>query len=238
MLAYIALISLFLALLIGVVVNRKKIVLWFKRHKRGLAGVMIASSVLAAGVMLLPVGDEPFNSTDNLGYELLDDGSVFHMWNNYDSYYFNRSNGIQFSNHYEEYWTTNVLMVGYYSGEDWNLLYRVDELSGFNEILDCETDDYINVTLWKDLSYGSYDFRLAIRYHLKPFDNDLTIIPYIKNLGISIPFDIGFGWEMKDIQIDANEENDMIRFDDNASSCTTYSLHNDSLDNLDSIGNA
>ena len=172
-----------------------------------------------------PLGDPPFNSTENLGYELLDNGSVFHMWNNYDSYYFNRSNGIQFSNHYQEFWTTNVLMLGYYAGDQWNLLYRTDELSGFTEVLDCVTDDYINVTLWKDLSYGSYDFRLALRYHLKVSDFDLTIIPYIKNLGVAIPFDIGFGWEMKNIQVDDNVENDQIRING-----TSYLL-NQTLDN-------
>jgi len=165
-----------------------------------------------------PVGDPPidsFNSTENLGYELLDNGSVFHMWNSQDSYYFNRSNGVQFSNHYQEFWTTNVLMLGYYAGDVWTLRYRTDELSGFTEVLDCETDDYINATLWKDLSYtageNTYNFRLALRYHLGVNDSDLTIIPYIKNLGIAIPFDIGFGWEMKDIQIDNNVENDQIR---------------------------
>ena len=186
---------------------------WIKNNKKKVIGGVVTVSIGAASVILLPVGDPPisWNSTELLGYELLDNGTVFHMWNQHDSYYFNRSNGVQFSNHYEEYWTTNVLMLGYYAGDSWNLLYRTDELSGFTEVLDCETDDYINATLWKDLSYGGYDFRVAIRYHLKVNDSDLTIIPYIKNLGIAIPFQIGFGWEMKDIKIDNNVENDQIR---------------------------
>jgi len=144
----------------------------------------------------------------SLGWDILDNGSVFHLYNKYNDYYFNRSNGVQFTNHYEEYWTTNVLMLGYYSGDSWNLVYRVDELSGFNEDLD-NASEYINVTLWKDLSYSSYDFRLAVRYHLGVNDSELTVVPYIKNLGISIPFDIGFGWEMKDIRI-ANQTGDNI----------------------------
>ena len=187
--------------------QKNKITKWIKNNKKKLIGGIVAISMASAGVMLIPVGDEPFSNTDNLGYELLDNGTVFHMWNNHDSYYFNRSNGIQFSNHYQEFWTTNVLMLGYYSGDTWNLLYRTDKLSGFNEVLNCVTEDYINATLWKDLSYGAYDFRLALRYHLRVNDSDLTIIPYIKNLGIAIPFDIGFGWEIKDIRI-ANVTND------------------------------
>jgi len=70
-------------------------------------------------------------NNDSLGYELLNNGTVFHMWNQYDDYYFNRSNGVQFTNHYEEYWTKNVLMLGYYAGGQWNLLHHTDSLSGF-----------------------------------------------------------------------------------------------------------
>ena len=157
--------------------------------------------------VVAPAESENPTGNDDLGYELLDSGAVFHMWNTYNDYYFNRSNGVQFTNHYQEYWTRNVLMLGYYNNDQWHLLYRVDELSGFTEILDYAADDYINATLWKDLSYGSYDFRVAIRYSLAVDDRDLTIVPYIKNLGIAIPFDIGFGWEMKDINI-ANVTND------------------------------
>lgn len=167
----------------------------------------------------LVVPDDPPNGNGNpngLGWELLKDGTVFHMWNQYDDYYFNRSNGVQFSNHYEEYWTHSVLMIGYLTGgnltdpNDWNLIYRVDELSGFNEDL-VNTSEYINVTLWRNLNYGGYDFRLAIRYHLGVNDTNLTVVPYVKNLGIEIPFTIGFGWEMRDIKVENTSEYDFIR---------------------------
>ena len=174
------------------------------------------------------IGDESFNNTDNLGWELLDDGKIIHAWNKYDSYYFNNSNGVQFSNHYEEYWTTNVLMLGYYAGDIWNLLYRTDELSGFTRDFNGVTNNFMNLTLWKDISYSGYDFRLAIRYHLKTSDFNLTVIPYIKNIGKDIPFDIGFGWELKDIQIDNDVENDRFRLD----SRDVFSLHNDSLNKV------
>ncbi len=208
------LLILSLVIVIGIgVFFRHPIYMWLKKYSSIFKKILTVGTVVSiagAGVVLYlnpPVGDPPFQNTEWLGYEFLDSGTVFHIWNNHNDYYFNRSNGIQFSNHYEEYWTKNVLMLGYYSSGNWNLLYRIDELSGFNEDLDCVTNDYINATLWKDLSYGNYDFRLAIRYHLKTNDSDLTVVPYIKNLGISIPFDIGFGWEMKDIKI-ANVTND------------------------------
>jgi hypothetical protein len=160
------------------------------------------------------ITDPPPNSGssgDSIGYELLDDGSVLHIWNTFDSYYFNTSSGIQLTNHYDEYWTHNVLMLGYYNNDQWNIMYRTDELSGFNKNIVSDNDTFVNATLWKDLTYSGYDFRLAIRYHLCVDDNELTIIPYIKNIDDEdIPYVLGFGWELQDIQVDMTEIGDYI----------------------------
>ena len=145
-----------------------------------------------------------------IGYELLDNGSVLRLWNRFDSYYFNTSNGMQFTNHFNKYWSHNVLMLGYYNNDQWNLVHRVDELSGFNKNIVSDNVTFVNVTLWKDLTYGGYDFRLAIRYFLGVDDNELTVIPYIKNLGVEIPFVLGFAWELKDIQVDMTFGGDYI----------------------------
>ena len=167
------------------------------------------------------LGNPVFNNTDNLGWEFLDNNTVIHAWNKNDDYYFNAINGVQFSNHYNEYWTRNVLMLGYYDGDEWVLVYRVDELSGFNRVFEGVTDVFMNLTLWKDLSYKGYSFRVAVRYHLGVNDSNLTIIPYIKNIGsVDIPYVLGFGWELKDIKIDNNYENDWIRVNE-----TSYPLN-------------
>ncbi len=153
-----------------------------------------------------PPGDPPL-----IGYMLLDDGDVLRIWNKFDSYYFDIDSGMQITNHYDEYWSHNVLMLGYYDGDEWNLIYRTDELNGFNKDIDSDDETFVNVTLWKDLTYKGYDFRLAIRYYLGVDDNELTVIPYIKNIDQSdIPYILGFGWEMKDIQIDMTETGDYI----------------------------
>jgi len=168
----------------------------------------------------------PGGSSQEIGYELLDDNEVLRIWNKYDSYYFNTSNGIQFSNHYNEYWSHNVLMLGYYNNDVWNLIYRTDELSGFNKNIYSDDETYVNATIWKDLSYGGYDFRLAIRYYLGVDDNELTIIPYIKNIDTEdIPYNLGFAWEMNDIQIDMTTSGDYIEING-----TSYYL-NQTLDN-------
>ncbi|MDH7506722.1 MAG: PKD domain-containing protein, partial [Candidatus Thermoplasmatota archaeon] len=163
-------------------------------------------------------GDDIINLTDppdsgsstGIGYELLDGGKVLHIWNNYDDYYFNSSNGLQFTNHFNKYWSCNVLMLGYYNNDQWNLVYRVDELSGFNKNIVSDNTSFVNVTLWKDLNYQGYSFRLAIRYFLGVDDRELTVIPYIKNLGINIPYVLGFAWEIKDIQVDMTPSGDYI----------------------------
>ena len=155
------------------------------------------------------VTDPPANH-QLIGYEFLDDGKVLHVWNSFDSYYFNTSNGMQFTNHYNNYWSHNVLMLGYYNNEIWNLIYRVDELSGFNKNIVSDNETFVNITLWKDLTYQGYNFRLAIRYFLGVDDNEITVIPYIKNLGIEIQYVLGFAWELKDIQVDQTPGGDYI----------------------------
>jgi len=106
------------------------------------------------------------------------------------------------TNHYDEYWSHNVLMLGYYNNEVWNLIYRSDSLSGFNRDIDSDNETFVNATLWKDLTYNGYDFRLAIRYYLGAFDNELTVIPYIKNIDDEdIPYVLGFAWEINDIRV-------------------------------------
>ena len=168
-----------------------------------------------------PPSEKPL---DTIGYELLDNDSVLRLWNRFDSYYFNTSNGLQITNHFNEYWSRNVLMLGYYNNDQWNLVYRVDELSGFNKNIESDNETFVNITLWKDLSYGGYNFRLAIRYYLGVDDNVLTVIPYIKNLGVQIPFVLGFAWEIKDIQVDMTPGGDFIEING-----TSYLLNN-SLD--------
>jgi len=168
--------------------------------------------------------DPPLNSPV-VGFELLDDGEVLRIWNRLDSYYFDTDSGIQLTNHYNEYWSHNVFMLGYYNNDEWNLIYRTDELNGFNKNITSDRT-FVNATLWKDLSYNGYDFRLAIRYHLGVDDKELTVIPYIKNLDDEdIPYNLGFAWEIKDIQIDMTTSGDYIEING-----TSYLL-NQSLDN-------
>ncbi|MBD3263569.1 MAG: LPXTG cell wall anchor domain-containing protein [Candidatus Omnitrophica bacterium] len=185
------------------------------------------------------LGEEAFTNNNSLGYEFLENDTIIHAWNSYDSYYFNASNGVQFTNHYNEYWAHNTLMLGYYAGDTWNLLYRVDNLNNFERDFEGVTDSFMNWTLYKDLSYNDYDFRLGLCYHLKPFDNNLTIIPFITNLGVNIPFDIGFAWELNNIKINNVYENNFFiaqTYDPEYN--ISWNLHDSHDDNSNKINNS
>ena len=170
-----------------------------------------------------------------IGYELLDDNKILRIWNKCDSYYFNVSSGIQFSNHYEEYWSHNVMGIGYRDVEDaWHVIYWTDSLSGFSKGIETDNATFVNATLWRDLSYYTYDFRLAIRYCLRLNDTKLTVQPYIKNLGIDIPYNLGFAWRLKDIKISDTYKNDLFSIswivNENLTDGESYFL-NQTLDN-------
>ncbi len=142
-----------------------------------------------------------FGVDRDIGYEFLDNNSVVHIWNTQDDYFFDKNSGIQLTNHFQDYWTKNIFCLGYYSGETWNKIKCSDELTGFNKNIETDNSTYVNATLWKDISYGQYDLRLGVGYHLGLDDENLSITIYAKNLGIDIPFDLGFAWKVQDVNI-------------------------------------
>ncbi len=142
-----------------------------------------------------------FGEDRDIGYEFLDNNSVVHIWNTQDDYYFNRTSGIQFTNHFQEYWTKNIFCIGYYDGEEWVKIKCADELENFNRDIHTDNSTYVNATLWKDFTYSGYDLRLGVRYHLGLDDEKLSITIYGKNLGEDIPVDLGFAWKVKSIDV-------------------------------------
>ena len=144
-----------------------------------------------------------------IGYNILNDTVV--IWNTQDAYYFNKSSGIQLTNHYEDYWSKNVFCIGYYSEGEWNRIKCADELNNFNKNIQTDNETYVNATLWKDITYSGYDMRLGVNYYLGLDDKNLSITIYGKNIGIDIPFDLGFAWKVMDLNVPFNETIDKIR---------------------------
>jgi len=183
-----------------------------------------------------------FYPDDNrtIGYEFLDNGSVIHIWNNIDDYYFNVSSGIQFTNHYNEYWTKNIFCLGYYNNSEWVKIHCADELSNFNRSIITDNETYVNATLWKDFTYGGYDMRLGVRYHLGLEDRNLSVIIYGRNMDTEdIPFELGFAWRVVDVNIPGLGE-DFIEINDSSYSLgdsfnLTFTEMNNSFYNIHDI---
>jgi hypothetical protein len=159
--------------------------------------------------MVLFINEISFVVAGNVGYELLDNNKVLHIWNTEDDYYFNATSGMQFTNHYQEYWSKNYFCGGYYLFGSWNKLICVDELP-FAWSINTDDATYINITGYRDVSFSIFRVRFAVRYHLKDYDTRLSVIPYVKNLGPNIPYDLGFAWHIRNIQIDMQEENNTL----------------------------
>lgn len=154
-----------------------------------------------------------------IGYEFLDDNKVIHIWNTQDDYFFDKSSGIQFTNHFQDYWSKNIFCIGYYSGGTWNKIKCADELTNFERSIESDDETYVNATLWKDFTYSGYDLRLGIRYHLGLNDKNLSVTIYGKNIGIDIPYDLGFAWKVGNLDVPSNKIIDKILINN-----TKYSL--------------
>ncbi len=170
---------------------------WARVFKSGILKVQydIPSDYEIYNVKLF---DPPIEDQE-IGYKFIND--TVHIWNNKYDYFFNKSSGIQFTNHYDDYWTKNIFCIGYYDNGEWNKIKCSDELSNFNRDIHSDNLTYVNATLWKDISYGSYDLRLGVGYNLEINDSNLSITLYGKNIGIDIPFDLGFAWKIEDVEI-------------------------------------
>ena len=150
-------------------------------------------------------------SPDNpIGYTI--SGDVVEIWNPDTTYYFSKTNGAQWVENPDVYWTRNVFGFGYYNAQgDYNEIYSADDIGTFNREIESDYSTYVNATLWKDFTYNGYDLRLGIRYHLKVEDTDLSVIIYVKNRGDeTIPYDIGFSWAVTDIDIPNEHDRDRI----------------------------
>ena len=164
---------------------------------------------------------DPSFGVDNrtIGFEYLDNNgnivgeasaTVIHIWNNKDDYYFNKTSGIQFSNHFDEYWTHNIFCGGYKDAEG-NWIYDCNDELPFNWNIKTDNNSYANYTGWRDKTIGNKTVRLGIRYHLKNNDTNITAQFSVENIGLEdISNDLGFAWNVRDIKIGNTRENDRV----------------------------
>jgi len=154
----------------------------------------------------------PLVRAGDYGYEYLDGGDVLKAWNPKYDYYFDTDTAIQFTNHYEEYWSKNWFCLGY-KGTDWE--YKcTNDLNNFNWNIDSDNSTYWRATGWKDVNWKGVDLRIAVRYTLNESQDDLIIEPYVENRDtVNINKDIGFAWHVRNIQVAMNETDNVINLD-------------------------
>ncbi|MCF7910731.1 hypothetical protein K9L16_03600, partial [Candidatus Pacearchaeota archaeon] len=159
------------------------------------------------------------NDTREIGYEYLNaseevvpysEADYVHIWNQYYDYYFNKSSGIQFTNHFNDFWARNIFCGGYKnSSNEW--VYICNDEFPFTWSIDSDDSTYVNITGYRDLEISGRTARIAIRYHLKDIDENLTLEMAIRNIGsFDINTDLGFAWRVTDIKIGGHQENDTI----------------------------
>ncbi len=148
--------------------------------------------------------------TRTVGYEFLNssgdivsyaNATVVHIWNDKDDYFFDKASGVQFSNHFNTYWTHNIFCGGYKNASnDW--VYECNDELPFIWSIASDNSTYVNITGYRDTTVSGKNIRVGIRYHLKLSDESLSVQPSIENTGTSdIVSDVGFAWRTKDIQI-------------------------------------
>ncbi len=162
-------------------------------------------------------------NSNPVGYELLDDGQIVHIWNNIticdqrlgcedrgDDYYINLASGLQLTNHYNQYWSRNEFCgainitgtVNYYCTD---VLPFAFEASSDNLTY---ASVYGNRTI---VLAGGRRVDFSITYNLSVNATNITITPRIRNLGtVEIPFELGFAWKIKNIQIYMNRTENYI----------------------------
>jgi len=139
-------------------------------------------------------------TNDPIGYEI--NGDVVEIWNPDTVYYFNKTNGAQWVENPDRYWSRNVFGIGYYSDGEWVQMYSSDDLGIFNKEINSDFETYVTATLWRDFNYNGYDLRLGIEYHLELEDTDLSVTIYAKNIDYrTYPVPLGFSWTLTDIDI-------------------------------------
>jgi len=171
-----------------------------KIHKK-LIKILMPTLIIAT-MLLMVISSPDHPDPPEIGYEIIDEGSVIHIWNEYDDYYFNATSGIQLTNHYDEYWTHNIFCGGY-DKNGW-IWYCNDEL---DFVWSIETDNltYTNYSGYKDISVTGRNFRIKLQYVLNWDEEYINVIPSIENTNNkAFNYDMGFRWRIQDIRINMN----------------------------------
>lgn len=143
----------------------------------------------------------------SIGIDYNVENNTYKIWNNKDIYYI--ENGIQLSNHINEYWSHNTVCfhVKPTASSNWIKKCTDELLMDWNATTDNLT--YAKLKGEKIYIQGNYSFGLRLIYYLEPDYELIKIEPYIKNFGNSV-IDSFISLTIDDIKISDNYENDVF----------------------------
>ncbi|NOQ56231.1 MAG: hypothetical protein GQ477_05510, partial [Nanohaloarchaea archaeon] len=149
-----------------------------------------------------PVKIDP---TTDIGYEYAD--NVYHLWNNYDSYYVNLTNGFQITNHEYEYWGYTSYCARLKSTA-WHQ-YCIDD-GTWEWIAITDNTTYTNLTGHTTFKDKNNRIEIGLEYYLETDWREILVTPTITNIGNNEYSESEITIINYDIRINTTYENDTL----------------------------
>lgn len=170
--------------------------------------LILATCIIFAGIILFGftsyASSWNLNDTRKIGIEYNLSGSTYHLWNEIDDYYVNGSSGIQLTNHYQDYWTRNIVCVGATeigekcaNGLAWNWNQYTDNLT------------YAKLVGTASIRQGAYSADVTLEYYLSSNASEIKIIPTFNVIGKALT-NVYLKWKITDMQINMNQYNNEL----------------------------
>ena len=123
---------------------------------------------------------------------------TWHIWNEIDDYYFNASSGMQFTNHYQNYWSKNIF-CGVYDGTE----HCIDKLP-FTWTKATDNSTYVYIYGERTLLLGN---KFWINYSLGTNDTSMSIdFGFVRSGNLINTSKISFKWKITNLSIPYEDE--------------------------------
>ncbi|NOR85021.1 hypothetical protein GQ473_02800, partial [archaeon] len=140
-----------------------------------------------------------------IGYEYAN--NTYNLWNNYDDYYINLTEGIQATNHEGQYWGYTKYCVNLKTTEWYQYCTDVGEWE-WSAITDNET--YTTLKGSSIINESGNEIKFTLEYYLKMNWSEILITPTVTNLGNTNYFNSEIIITNYDIRINTTYENDVL----------------------------
>jgi len=148
--------------------------------------------------------------SDLIGYTI--DGQTTHIWNNgtiKQDYYYTGNCNQQLSNIPDEQWERVTLGLTYGTTAEKLINNYIELHSGDCNLIEDSGEDYVNLTVWKPISYLGHTGILAKNSYIELNDNMITETFYFKS-NDNINVDVWFILKRNNIDISLNGKEDYV----------------------------